>query len=99
MESKQVSLSVNDVPIELDYFVQDFIDRSISGMLSALEGTGEVKTLHISTEGDEVTINLNNTTVPINPFVNKIIRNTIFGMVSSLKGVSEINRINISIKK
>ena len=97
MASRQVSLSVNDVPIELDYFVQGFIDHTISGMISALEGVGEVKTLDISIEADKVTINLNNTSVSINPFVTKIIRNTIIGMVSSLKGVSEVNKISISI--
>ncbi len=99
MASKQVSLSVNDAPIELDYFVQGFIDHTIVGMLSALEGVGEVKTLDISIEADKVIINLNNTSVPINPFVNRVIRNTIFGMVSSLKGVSKINRTNISIRR
>ena len=86
MASRQVSLSVNDVPIALDYFVEGFIDHTIGGILSALEGIGEIKTLDISIEADKVTINLNNAVVPINPFVNKIIRNTIVGMVSSLKG-------------
>ena len=97
--TRRITLLVDDASIELDYFVQGFIDHTIDGMLSALEGTGEIETLNISIEGDKVTINLNNTMVPINPFVNKIIRNTIFGMVSSLKGVSEINRMNISIRR
>ena len=98
MASRQVSLSVNDVPIELDYFVQGFIDHTIRGMISAVEGVGEVKTLDISIEADKVTINLNSTSVSINPFVTKIIRNTVIGMVSSLKGVTEINGISISIR-
>jgi len=99
MTSRQVSLSVNDTPIGLDYFVQGFIEHTISGMLAALEGTGEIENLDVSIEGDKVTINLNNAVVPINPFVNKIIRNTIVGMVSSLKGVSEINRINVNVRR
>ena len=99
MASRQVSLSVNDVPIELDDFVQGFIERTIGGMLSTLKGIGEVEVLAISIEGDRVAINLNNTMVPINPFVNKIIRSTIVGMVSSLKGVTEINRLNINIRR
>ena len=97
--TRQISLVVNDVPIELDYFVQGFIDHTISGMVEALEGTGEIKNLELSVEGGKVIINLNGGAVPINPFVAKIIRNTIVGMVSSLKGVSEINRLNISIKR
>ncbi len=99
MTSRQISLSVNDVPIELDYFVEGFIDHVLSGILATLEGTGEIGELDVSIEGDKVTINLNNAVVPINPFVNLIIRNTIVGMVSSLKGVSEINRMNISIRR
>ena len=99
MSSRQVSLSVNNVPIELDYFAQGFIDHTVGGMLSALEGTGQIETLDISIEAAKVTINLNNAVVPINPFVNKIIRNTIVGMVSSLKGVSEINTLDISIRR
>jgi len=99
MASRQLSLSVNDIPIELDYFVQGFIDHTISGILAGLKGTGEIESLDVSIEGDKVIINLNNAVVPINPFVNKIIRSTIVGMVSSLKGVSEINRVNISTRK
>ena len=97
--TKQVSLSVNDVPIETDYFVQGFIDHTTGGMISALEGTGEIKNLDVSIEGDKVTINLNNTLVPLNSFANKIIRNTIVGMVSPLKGVAAINRMNIRINR
>ncbi len=99
MASRQVNLSVNDAPIELDYFVQGFIDHTISGMMAALEGTGKIKSLNISIKGDIVEINLNNALVPIKPFVSKIFRNTIAGMVSSLKGVSETNRVNISISR
>jgi hypothetical protein len=94
-----MSLLVNDVPIEMDYFVQGFIDHTIGGVISALEETGEIKILDISIEGDKVAINLNNAVVPINPFVNELVRNTIMGMIRSLKGVSEINRMNINIRR
>lgn len=97
--TRQVSLLVNDQPIELDYFVQNFIDHTIGGILAGLEGVGEIKSVVISIEGDKVTINLNNAVLPINPFVSKIVRNTTVGMVSSLKGVGEISRVNITIKK
>ena len=93
------SLTINNVPVELNYFVEGFIDHTIGGMLSALEGTGEIKTLDIAIEGDKVTINLNDGVVPLNPFTSKIIRNTIAGMVSPLKGVTEINRMNIGIRR
>ena len=97
--TREVSLLVNGQPIELDYFVQGFIDHTIDGMLAGLEGTGKIEKLDVSIEGDKVTINLNDSAVPTNPFVSKIIKNTIVGMVSSLKGVSEINKVGITIKR
>ena len=97
MASKQVILHVNDAPIEMDYFVQGFIDHVINGMLNALRGTCRIKNLNLSLEGDTVNIDLNGSTVPINDFVNKIIRNTVLGMVTSLKGVKEVNKLKIEI--
>ena len=95
--TRKVSLSVNDVPIAIDYFVQDFIDHVVGAILAALKNTGEIETLDLSIEGDEVTINLNDAVIPINPFVTEITKNTIVGMVSSLKGVSRIDRLRINI--
>ncbi len=85
--TKQISLTVNEKPVVLDYFVQGFIDHTVSGMLEALEGTGEINNLELVIEGGEVNIDLNHTAVPANPFVSSIIRNTMAGLVSSLKGV------------
>ena len=99
MTSRQVSLSVNDAPIGLDYFVQGFIDHTIDGMLAGLEGVGEIKSVDIFIEGDKVTIHLNKAVLPTNPFVGKITRNTIVGMVSSLKGVDGVNKANITITR
>ena len=99
MASKQVNLYVNDTSIEIDYFVQGFIDHVISGMLSALRGTCRIKNLDLSIKGKAVKIDLNGSTVPINDFVNKIIRNTVIGMVTSLKGVSEIKNLKIEISR
>jgi hypothetical protein len=99
MASKQVSLYVNDAPIEMDFFVQGYMDRVSSGILSALKGTCRIKNLDLSVEGDTVTINLNGSVVPTNAFVNKITRSTISGMVSALKGVSDTRRIHIVISR
>ncbi len=99
MASKQVNLNVNDMPIEMDFFVQGFIDRVISGIISALKGTCRIKNLDFSIEEDTVIINLNGSVVPTNTFVNKIIRSTVAGMVSELKGVSDTRRIHIAISR
>ena len=97
--TRQVSLLVNDAPISLDYFVLGFIDHTTGGMIAALEGTGEIKTLELTIDGDKVAINLNNAAVSIKPFVIKIIRSTVAGMLSSLKGVGEIDRVKLNITR
>ena len=97
--TRQVSLLVNDQSVEIDYFVQGFIDHTIGGILAGLEGTEEIKSMDASIEGEKVVINLNNVLVPTNPFVSDLIRNTIVGMVSSLKGVSKVDKVNITIAR
>ena len=97
--TKYVSLTVNDITIPLDYFVEAFVDQTIRGMMSSLQGVGTIEVLDISIDGDAVAITANGSRLAINPFVNKIVRSTIIGMVSTLKGVSEIKKLGILIKK
>jgi hypothetical protein len=37
--TEQISLSVNDVPIQLDYFVREYIDHVIGGIVASLKDT------------------------------------------------------------
>ncbi len=97
--NREVTLYVNDAPISLDYFVQGYIDHTLGGMLAALEGTAEIKTLDVTIEDDNVTINLNDALIPINSFVSQILRSTVVGMVSPLKGVGEINTMSLTIRR
>ena len=94
-----LKLTINDAPIQTDYFVAGFIDHTVSGIIEALEGTGKIRDLNLSLEGDKVTVNLNGTIVPTNAFASKIIKSTIIGMVSPLKGVADVKKLNISIQK
>lgn len=98
--TEKVSLAVNGAPIQLDYFVEKFIDQTVGGMVAALEGAGRIGKLDLSIgEGGAVTVNLNNAQVPVNPFVTKIFRNTIVGLVSTLKGVSEVKTLQLTIAR
>ncbi len=97
--TRRINLSVNDIPVDIDYFVQGFIDHTVGGMILALEGTGEIRHLVVSLEGNQVAVILNESVLPLNPFAEKIIKNTIVGMISSLKGVSQINSLNIIIRR
>jgi hypothetical protein len=99
MTARQVSLAVNDAPIALDDFVQGYVDHVVGGILASLKGTGTIKRVDLSIEGDQVSIMLNNAAVPISPFVARIIHNTMEGVVSSLKGVTAIKRIQISMSR
>ena len=93
-------LTVNDLPIKTDYFVAEFIDHTVSGIIESLEGTGKINKLHLIIEGDIVDINLNGVNVPVNAFTGKIIRATIIGMVSPLKGVNgAIKKLSIVLNK
>ena len=97
--ARQVTLSVNDQPIQLDSFVQAFIESTISGMLASLKGIGEIRSVGLSIDEDKLTININDALLPIKPFVIGIVRNTVMGMVSTLKGVNKINKLNITMKE
>jgi hypothetical protein len=97
--TREIKLTVNDEPISLDYFVQAFIDHTTNGMLSALEGTGEIKTAEISIDGDMVNVTVNKAPVEVNAFVAKILRNTINGMISPLKGVNEVKKLHLHVKR
>jgi hypothetical protein len=95
----KLTLSVNDTPIPADYFVESFIDHTVSGIIESLEGTGKIQDLKISFVSDKVTVNLNGATLPLNEFVKKLIRGTIAGMVSNLKGVKDIKTLELKITK
>jgi hypothetical protein len=98
--AKQVSLSVNDVPINLDYFVWEYIDHVVGGILASLDNTGVIEGLELSIDNEgQVTINLNGSDVPLKYFPNEIIRSTVLGMVSTLKGVGEVDRLEITISR
>ena len=96
--TRQISLSVNDVPVELDYFVQEYIDHVVGGIVGSLKDTGEIESLQLSIDNEgQVTVNLNGADVPLKYFPMEIIRSTILGMVSTLKGVDGVDRLEIAI--
>ena len=99
MGTRKVSLHVNDAPIEIDYFVQGFIDHVTAGIIAALSGTGSIGDLDLCVEGAGVTIKLNSVDVPLNAFAIVIIKSTVLGMVSTLKGVGEVRTLRISLSR
>jgi len=97
MAPRKVSLSINDVPVPIVDFVQEFINKVVIGMLSVLKGVDEIRSVDLSFDRDEVVINVNDNVVPSNDFVNEFVRNTVTGMITSLKGVDQVDKLEISI--
>lgn len=96
--TRRITLAVNSLPVETDYFVQNFFDHTVSGMVSSLEGVMEIRDLKVSVEEGRTTILLNGVSLPINGFVNDLFRNTLLGLVSTLKGVSDIRQLTLGIQ-
>jgi hypothetical protein len=96
----QLNLTVNDVPINTDYFVARFVNHTVSGMVESLEGTGRVKELDLTIEDDRLSILFNGKSIPVNEFVTKIFKSTLQGVLSPLKGVTTpIRKVDIRIRK
>ncbi|MEJ2068550.1 MAG: hypothetical protein P8Y09_11550 [Deltaproteobacteria bacterium] len=71
----------------------------MGGILASLKGTGVVKGVDLTIEGDQVSIVLNDRALPLNLFATRIIYNTLVGMISPLHGVHVIERMQLTIKK
>jgi len=88
--ARKTSLVVNNIPIELDYFVEGYVYHVVAGILASLKDTGTIKKLELDVDGEGlVRITLNGADVPLSYFPVQIIRDTLAGMVSNLKGVTE----------
>ena len=96
--SRQVSLSVNNEPIQLEFFVENLVDHVVGGIIAALEGVGEPRTVELAITQGTVDLKVNEAAVPANPFVSRVITSTLYGLVSCLKGVGQIEDLRIDIK-
>ena len=99
--TRKISLSVNDTPINLDYFVAGYLDHVAGGIISSLKGTGEIKNLELNIDKDGVvTVNLNGADVPLGYFATEIVKSTVAGMVTPLKGVAgSIDKLELKISR
>jgi hypothetical protein len=99
--ARNVTLEVNHVPINLDYFVSEYIDSVVGGIVASLHDTEKIDNLELTIDSEgQVSITLNNSDVPLKYFPNDIIRSTILGMVSALKGVeSAVDNLKIAISR
>jgi hypothetical protein len=89
--TRKISLSINDRPVQLDYFVAGYLDHVTAGIIASLKGVSEIKDLELNIDNDGiVTINLNGADIPLNFFASEIVKSTVSGMVAPLKGVEGV---------
>ena len=95
----EITLTVNDSPIELNEFAEQYLVNVVIGAVSTLRGFEVVYSMDISLKGEEVRVILNGNELSLTPFPNDIIAGTLTGMVSSLRGVDRIVSLRIELQK
>jgi hypothetical protein len=98
-ENFKAKLWVNNVSIDLNTFVEEFLARTVAGAVRSLKGTEDMHNLELSLEQGHVKVIVNGSELPITPFPNDIIANTVTGLVSTLKDVGEIQSVKINISQ
>ena len=91
-------LEINNVSVELNPFVEEFLTRTVVGAVSCLKGAENIRDLELYLERGDVKLVVNGSELPLTPFPSDIITNTITGLVSSLKGVGKIDSLKINVK-
>jgi hypothetical protein len=91
-------LAVNNVSVELNPFVEEFLTRTVVGAVSSLKGAENIQDLDLYLERGEVKLVVNGNELPLTPFPKDIITGTITGLVSSLKGMDKIDSLKINVK-
>ena len=97
-EDFKATLMVNNEPIELNPFTEQFLARTVLGAVSTLRGAEDVHKLEMHLERGDVEIFVNGSQLPVTPFPGDIITNTVTGLVSTLKGVGEIESVHVEVK-
>jgi len=94
----ETKLQVNNVSIELNPFVEEFLARTVAGAGSSLKGVENIQKLELYLEQGDIKIVADGNELPLTPFPKDVITNTLIGLVSSLKGVGKIDSLQISVK-
>jgi hypothetical protein len=94
----KAELEINDVSVELNPFVEEFLIRTVVGAISSLKGAENIRELELYLEQGDVKIVVNENELPLTPFPTDIIANTLTGLVSSLKGVDKIDNLRVKVR-
>jgi len=91
-------LAVNNVPVELNPFVEEFLTRTVVGAVSSLKGTENIRDAELYLGRSDVKLAVNGREIPLTPFPKEIMTATMTGLVSSLKGIGKIDSLKIKIR-
>jgi len=94
----KAELEINNVSVELNPFVEEFLTRTVVGAVSSLKGAENIRNLGFYLERGDVKLVVNENELPLTPFPKEIITNTIIGLVSPLKGADKIDSLKINIR-
>ncbi len=94
----KTTLTINNLPIDLNEFAHQFITRIVICAVSMLKGGEDVQTLSYSLAGSKTELRINGQQVPLTPFPKAALNGAITGMVSSLRGVNKIENVTIEIE-
>jgi len=94
----KAELEVNNVSVELNPFVEEFLTRIVVGAVSSLKGAENIQELELYLERGDVKIVVNGNELPLTPFPADIIANTITGLVFSLEGVDKIDNLRVKVR-
>jgi len=97
-ESFKAKLWVNNISIDLNPFVEEFLSRTVAGAVRSLKGTEDMRDLDLYLEQGHVRVVVNGDELSITPFPNDIIANTVTGLVSTLKDVDKIENLKINLR-
>ena len=97
-EDFKAELAVNNEPIEMNPFTEQFLARTVLGAVSSLRGAEDVQKLEMHLERGDVEIFVNGSQLPVTPFPRDIITNTVTGLVSTLKNVGKIESVHVEVK-
>ena len=94
----KAKLRVNKISMELNPFVEEFLSRTVIGMVTPLRGVENIQRLEIHQDKSNVKITVNGNEITLTEFPKDIITNTLRGLVSSLKEVENIDNLDIIVE-
>ncbi len=94
----EATLEVNNAPIDLSPFPEQFLSRTLVGAVSSLKEIENIENLGIYLKQREITLIVNGNQVELMIFPNDLIASIVVGMVSSLKGIDKIDNVKITVK-